>query len=109
MNCTKNGPLATSGMCKICAYHFLIDFTFLYRISDMPPNNRPIFPEQGCHLPLREPDGFALQRHGQSDLPVFRLKQHKLVLLVHFKTLSLHRFGRHPIDSIKLALQPKQQ
>lgn len=83
----------TSGMCKICTYHFLIDFTFLYRISDMPPDNRPIFPEQVCHLSLREPDGLALQRHGQADLSVFRLEQHKLVLLVHLSALSLCRFG----------------
>ena len=39
-----------SDMCKICTYHFWINFTFLYGVFDMFSNNRTILAEQFGHL-----------------------------------------------------------
>ena len=55
-----HGAMA-SDMCKICTYHFWINFTFLYGVFDMFSNNRTILAEQFGHLCLRQPDGIAIR------------------------------------------------
>ena len=55
----------------------------------MPRDNRLVFPEQLCHLALREPDGLAIDRNRQRHRAVFRLKQDNLVRLLNGFDLAL--------------------
>ena len=64
-----------SGMCKICTYHFRINFTLFYGIFDMFCNDSSIFSEQFRHLLLRKPNSITVHRDRQRHLSVTRLKQ----------------------------------
>ena len=85
----------SNGMCKFCTYLFWVQLAFLKHISYVSPNSSSVFLKQLCHLRLCEPHRFVLHTDINLCLPVFRLIDYYLIVLVRYTFTTQYAQSSH--------------